>query len=178
MVIETDRLILRKFTENDFDALYKVLGDAENMKHYPAPFDQERVKGWINKNIDRYSTFGFGLWAVVLKETGEVIGDCGLTMQVINGEIKPEIGYHIRRDMQKNGYATEAAAAVRNWVFLNTPFNEVYSYMTSSNEPSAKTAMAYGCKKADSYTDDAGIDIDIYRITRLEWVQLYLIFED
>ena len=178
MVIETDRLILRRMTENDVDALYKVLGDESNMQYYPHAFDEEQVKGWINKNIDRYRTFGFGLWAVVLKETGEVIGDCGLTMQIINGEIKPEIGYHIRKDMQRNGYATEAAASVRNWIFLNTPMNEVYSYMTEENEPSAKTAMAYGCKKADSYVDENGRNIAVYGITRMEWVQLYLIFED
>ncbi len=178
MVIETDRLILRRMTENDVDALHKVLGDADNMKYYPHTFDEESVKAWINKNIDRYNTFGFGLWAVVLKETGEMIGDCGLTMQMIDGEIKPEIGYHIRADRQRNGYATEAAAAVRNWVFLNTPFNEVYSYMSEENGPSAKTAMAYGCKKVQTYENESGVKTAVYRITRLDWVQLYLIFED
>ena len=56
---------------------------------------------------------GFGLWAVCLKETGEMIGDCGLTMQFINHTIKPEIGYHIRKDYQRNGYAKEAAIVMR-----------------------------------------------------------------
>ena len=64
--------------------------------------------------MQRYQIFGFGLWAVCLKDTGERIGDCGLTMQNIGGVIKPEIGYHIRKDMQRKGYAGEAAAAVRD----------------------------------------------------------------
>lgn len=87
--------------ETDFDALYKVLADSDIMQHYPYTFDDVRVKGWINKNTERYKIFGFGLWAVCLKETGEMIGDCGLTMQLINGQTMPEIGCHIKKDRQK-----------------------------------------------------------------------------
>ena len=114
MIIETERLYLREMTEHDFDELYKVLGDSEIMKYYPYSFDEYRVRSWIQRNMDRYHTFGFGLWAVCLKETDEMIGDCGLTMQLINGQIKPEIGYHIRADRQRKGYAKEAACAVRD----------------------------------------------------------------
>lgn len=92
-------------TPDDYHALYAVLSDADIMQHYPYTFDEARVKDWINRNIDRYNTFGFGLWAVCLKDTGEMIGDCGLTMQVIHDVIRPEIGYHIRHDMQRMGYA-------------------------------------------------------------------------
>ena len=101
MIIETERLYLREMTENDFDALYKVLADSDIMQHYPYTFDEARVRNWIQRNIERYRILGFGLWAVCLKETGEMIGDCGLTMQLINGQIRPEIGYHIRRDRQR-----------------------------------------------------------------------------
>ena len=151
MLIETERLLLREMTEDDFSALYKVLADSDIMKHYPYTFDEIRVRNWIQRNIERYRIFGFGLWAVCLKETGEMIGDCGLTMQLIDGEIKPEIGYHIRADKQRNGYAKEAAIAVRDLTFNNTPFNVVYSCMKSTNEPSVKTAISYGCKHVDSF---------------------------
>ena len=93
MVIETERLILREMTEGDYDALYRVLADSDIMQHYPYTFDGNRVRGWINRNIERYHSLGFGLWAVCLKESGEMIGDCGLTMQLINGQIKLMI-YH------------------------------------------------------------------------------------
>ena len=146
MVIETERLLLREMNDDDFQALYKVLADSENMQHYPYAFDENRVRNWIARNIERYRVFGFGLWAVCLKSTGEIIGDRGLTMQLIKGEIKPEIGYHIRTDKQRKGYAKEAAIAVRDWAFHNTPFNIIYSYMKYTNEASAKTAMLYGCK--------------------------------
>ncbi len=171
MRIETDRLILRDLTEEDFSSLYCVLADADISKHYPYTFDDARVRGWIARNIERYQTFGFGLWAVCLKETGELIGDCGLSMQLINGQIKPEIGYHIRKDQQRKGYAKEAACAVRDWTFINTPFNIVYSYMKYTNEPSIKTAISYGCEQADEYEDELNEITKVFAITRDMWNQ-------
>ena len=100
--------------EQDYDATYSFLADNDIMNHYPYVFDEKRVKGWISKNEERYKKFGFGLWAVALKGGGEVIGDCGLTLQNINGKILPEIGYHISKKFQRKGYAKEAARAVRD----------------------------------------------------------------
>lgn len=71
IIIETNRLFLRETTIDDFNNLYKVLKDSDIMKHYPYTFDDKRVQGWINKNIERYKTLGFGLWAVCLKENGK-----------------------------------------------------------------------------------------------------------
>ena len=172
MIIETERLFLREMDENDFDALYEVLADADIMQHYPYTFDENRVRNWIQRNIERYRIFGFGLWAVCLKETSEMIGDCGLTMQLINGKIKPEIGYHIRADKQRNGYAKEAAIAVRDWTFNNTPFQIVYSYMKYTNEPSVKTAISYGCKQVDEYKDDENELTKVFAISRAQWADL------
>lgn len=173
MVIETERLLLREMTRDDVQALYQVLADSDIMQHYSYTFDRDRVRDWIERNIERYRTFGFGLWAVCLKETGELIGDCGLTMQLINGQIKPEIGYHIRADKQRNGFAKEAAIAVRDWAFHHTPFNIVYSYMKHTNEPSYKTAIAYGCKQVDEFKDDVNEITKVFAITREEWANRF-----
>ena len=172
MIIETERLFLREMKENDFDALYEVLADADIMQHYPYTFDENRVINWIQRNIERYRIFGFGLWAVCLKETGEMIGDCGITLQLIDGQIKPEIGYHIRADKQRNGYAKEAAIAVRDWTFNNTPFQIVYSYMKYTNEPSVKTAISYGCKQVDEYKDDENEITKVFAISKDQWADL------
>lgn len=172
MIIETERLYLREMKENDFDALYEVLADSDIMQHYPYTFDESRVRNWIQRNIERYRIFGFGLWAVCLKETGEMIGDCGMTLQLIDGQIKPEIGYHIRADKQRNGYAKEAAIAVRDWTFNNTPFQIVYSYMKYTNEPSVKTAISYGCKQVDEYKDDENEIMKVFAIPKDQWADL------
>ena len=172
MILTTERLILREMTYDDFDALRKVLADSAIMQHYPYAFDDTRIKGWIVRNIDRYRIFGFGLWAVCLRETGEMIGDCGLTMQLIGDQIKPEIGYHIRADHQRKGYAAEAAKAVRDWAFENTPFNILYSYMKHTNIPSCKTAMAYGCRQVEEFPDEVNEITKVYALTREEWLKL------
>ena len=155
MIIETERLFLREMDMNDYEALYRVLADAEIMQHYPYAFDEERVRAWIGRNMKRYQANGFGLWAVCLKESGEMIGDCGLTLQNINGEMLPEIGYHIRRDCQRRGYAREAAGAVRDWAFENTDYPALYSYCKYTNEPSIRTAESIGMHFDCEYPDEA-----------------------
>lgn len=172
MKLETERLFLREMKEADYEALYRVLADPGIMQHYPYAFDEERVRGWIARNMERYRIFGFGLWAVCLKETGEMIGDCGLTMQVIGGVIKPEIGYHIRADHQKKGYAKEAASAVRDWTFENTPFRQIYSYMKYTNEPSARSAMSWGCHFVEEFADEVNERTKVFMISREEWQKL------
>ncbi len=87
-LLETDRLFLREMNTDDFDALYKIFSDTDNMQHYPYIFDEKRVRSWIERNINRYRENDFGLWAVCLKDTGEMIGDCGLTLQDIEGETR------------------------------------------------------------------------------------------
>ncbi len=169
MVLETERLILREMNQDDFDALYAVLADSDIMQHYPYTFDEARVRGWIVRNEERYRVFGFGLWAVCLKETGEMIGDCGLTMQNIHNFIRPEIGYHIRKDHQRRGYAKEAATAVRDWAFTNLPFGEIYSYMKYTNIPSALTAQSWGCRFVEEYEDGENEITKVYAISREEW---------
>ncbi|SMC77773.1 Protein N-acetyltransferase, RimJ/RimL family [Oscillospiraceae bacterium] len=165
MRIETQRLFLREMNMDDFDALYKVLADQEIMKHYPYTFDDTKVREWIERNMKRYEDYGFGLWAVCLKETGEMIGDCGLTLQNIEGEMLPEIGYHIRADQQKKGYAREAAAAVRDWAFTNTDYPALYSYCKYTNVPSYKTAESIGMHFEKEYPDEAN------KITRVSVIR-------
>lgn len=173
MLIETERLLLREYTMDDFDALFEIMSDEETMKHYPSPFDKDRTRGWITWNIGNYSKYGFGLWAVVLKETNEFIGDCGITVQDIDGELLPEIGYHIHKKYWRRGYGKEAARAVRDWVFMNTDYNEIYSYMKYTNVGSYSTAIANGMKKVKEYPDPKNEISYAYSITREEWHNLF-----
>lgn len=169
-MIRTERLLLREMDGNDYDALYRVLADSDSMRHYPDPFDEKRVRGWIAKNIDRCRSFGFGLWAVCLRESGEMIGDCGLTLQNINGKTLPEIGFHIRRDCQRKGYAGEAAKAVRDWAFRNTEYPSLYSCCKYTNVPSIKTAESVGMRFVCEYPDEANGTSHVSAISREEWL--------
>ncbi len=165
-MMETKRLYMREMTLDDFDALYAVLADSDIMQHYPYTFDEQRVKNWILKNIERYEIFGFGLWAVCQKQDNKMIGDCGLTMQNINGVIKPEIGYHIAKAYQRQGYAKEAAGACRDWTFQNTPFGKIYSYMRAENIASIATAKSIGMSFVTEFVDAEKEKTAVYCIER------------
>ncbi len=171
MTMETERLLLREMTPDDFGALYRVLADPGIMRHYPYAFDEDRVRSWIARNVNRYRECGFGLWAVCLKDTGEMIGDCGLTLQNIDGKTLPEIGYHIRRDCQRKGYAREAAAAVRDWAFRHTDYPALYSYCKYTNEPSIRTAESIGMRFEREYPDAANGITHVSVIEREDWLR-------
>lgn len=169
MIIETDRLILREYTMEDFEDLFEILSDAETMQHYPKPYDEEMTRRWIEWSIRNYDQYGFGLWAVILKTTGEFIGDCGLTIQNINGEMLPEIGYHINKKYWRQEFGSEAAKAVRDWAFKNTEYDSLYSYMKHTNCASYSTAIANGMRKINEFSDERYGIMYAYKITRAEW---------
>ena len=169
MVIETERLQLREYRQDDLDALYEILSDPVTMQHYPKPYDAAGTQRWLDWSFDNYKTYGFGLWAIILKETGTFIGDCGITMQPIDGQQLPEIGYHIHKNFWRNGYAKEAATAVRDWAFENRNFDSLYSYMKYTNVASYSTARSLGMEKIKEYPDEKDGILYVYRITREKW---------
>ncbi|MBR8837201.1 MAG: GNAT family N-acetyltransferase [Stigonema ocellatum SAG 48.90 = DSM 106950] len=144
VVLETRRLILREMTLDDLDNLLAVLCDPEAMKFYPKPFDRQMTQGWIVRSMHNYSQHGFGLWAVVLKHSGELIGDCGLVMQEVDGVEEVEIGYHVRRDLWGQGLATEAAQACRDYGFNHLGFDKLISLIHPANIASRRVAQKNG----------------------------------
>ncbi|MBP3742132.1 MAG: GNAT family N-acetyltransferase [Treponema sp.] len=173
MQLQTQRLILREYIMDDFEDLYEIMSDAETMQHYPAPFDQARTRRWIEWNLENYQKYGWGLWAVVLRESGEFIGDCGITLQNIDGQMLAEIGYHIHKKHWRRGFAKEAARAVRDWTFEHTNYDTIYSYMKYTNVASYSTALSIGMKKVKEYPDPKNETSYAYAITRKEWESIY-----
>jgi len=149
IILETDRLYLREFVENDFIDLCEILQDKNVMYAYEHSFSEEEVKNWYNKNIERYKENGFGLWAVIQKETNEFFGQCGLTIQDLNGEKYLEIGYLFKRKHWHKGYAVEAALGCKNYAFENLNANKVYSIIRENNIPSQNVAKRIGMKKVN-----------------------------
>lgn len=143
-ILETERLILREFLPEDAAALARVVSDPETMKYYPAPLDLQATQQWIERNQRRYSDDGVGLWAMVLRTSGELIGDCGIIRQHVEDEHLYEIGYHLRRDFWGQGLATEAATACRQWGFANLNVNRIISLIRPENTPSRRVAERNG----------------------------------
>jgi [ribosomal protein S5]-alanine N-acetyltransferase len=146
MVLETKRLILREMTLQDVDDLFEVLSDPEAMQFYPQPFDRPMTQAWIERNIQRYAQHGFGLWALVLKENGKLIGDCGLVVQEVDGAEEIEVGYHIHRDLWRKGLATEAAQACCDCGFSQLGFHKLISLIDPANIASRRVAEKNGMR--------------------------------
>ena len=91
------------------------------MRYYPKPMTRDESRSWVEWNQRLYRSQGFGLWAMVLRDTGEFAGDCGLTPQYVDGIKEIEVGYHVCTSLQGNGYATEAAAAARSGIIYEAP---------------------------------------------------------
>lgn len=167
--LETERLYFREMDENDFDNLKSVISDPYIMKYYPKPYDDSGVHKWITWCKASYAKRGFGLWALIRKSDNKFIGDCGISMQDINGKLVPEIGYHIHSDYWRQGYGLEAAKACKKWLFENTDFQEVYSYMNADNIASYSLAKANGMKLVEEYVLE-GILHKVYKITKDEYL--------
>ena len=143
-VLETQRLVLREFQFEDLDALATILCDRETMRYYPVSFDRAAVADWIQRNRTRYANDGHGLWAMILKSTRELIGDCGLVTQSVDGVDEIEIGYHVRRDLWNQGYASEAARACRDYGFANLEVDRLISLIRPENVASRRVAEKNG----------------------------------
>ena len=143
-ILQTPRLLLREFTAQDADALALVLSDPETMRYYPAPYDRAGVEQWIERNRQLYQDDGVGLWAMELAKTRELIGDCGIIRQQVEGEHLYEIGYHLRRDFWGRGLATEAAIACRDWAFAHLKTERLISLIRPENLPSRRVAERVG----------------------------------
>jgi len=166
-IIETPRLLLREMTPADRSDLCMILQDKEVMYAYNGPFSDEEVNGWLERQTGRYREWGYGLWAVVLKQTGEMIGQCGVTRQLWNGEEMLEVGYLFRHSHWHQGYATEAARACMEYAFNVLGASEVCSIIRNNNIPSQRVALRNGMRKAE------GVMVKHYRGAEMpHWLYL------
>ena len=114
------------------------------MRYYPKPFSREETREWIQWNLDLYRDHGFGLRAVVLKESGVFLGDCGLTIQVVDGREDVEVGYHLYKDYWGRGLATEGAAASRDYAFNVVGVKRLIAITDPLNRASQRVAEKIG----------------------------------
>lgn len=160
MILETERLIVREMTKEDFPALTDMLYDERVMYAYAHTFSEDEAQAWLYNQLRRYKEDGFGLWAVILKENGKMIGQCGITKQRIPEKEVLEVGYLFSADYWHKGFATEAAIACKNYAFENLGANEVYSIIRDNNYASQNVAKRNGMKEVGRFNKHYyGIDM-------------------
>lgn len=143
-ILQTERCDLRVLIPRDFEALCRILQDARVMHAYEHAFSDSEVQDWLCRQIARYEAHGFGLWAVILRQTGELIGQCGLTLQPWGEQHVLEVGYLFQQAFWGQGYATEAAIACKRYAFDTLHADEVFSIIRDNNTASQNVALRNG----------------------------------
>ena len=170
VVLETERLLLRHLEPEDTDAIFAVIGDPIAMQYYPQPFTREGAVSWIERNRQRYAADGYGLYAMVLKASGEVIGDCGILKQLVESEPEFEVAYHLQRNHWGRGYATEGARACMRLAFAEFGAEKVISLIRPENVPSRQVAERNGMI-VERLVTFAGLPHLVYAMKRGEYEQ-------
>lgn len=151
MILETERLYLREMTFEDKKDLSEMLQDPKVMYAYEHEFSDMDVQIWLERQIARYHKDGFGLWAIILKETDEMIGQAGLTIQKCMEEEVLEIGYLLKKRFMHHGYAKEAAEGCKRYAFDQLNAAKVHSIIKADNVSSMKVAQAIGMYKEKEF---------------------------
>jgi RimJ/RimL family protein N-acetyltransferase len=131
-------------TPADIEAMAGLLGDPEVMAFYPRPKTRAEAIAWITWSRGLYRDHGYGLWLLEDAATGSFVGDCGLTLQEVDGRTEVEIGYHVVPALQGRGYATEAALATRDFARTVLGLDRIVAIIDPGNAASRRVAEKIG----------------------------------
>ena len=157
--------------EDDVEALLRVFADPRVMASFgSAPFDRPQMERWVRRNLDHQERHGYGLFSVILRENGLLIGDCGLEHMEVGGEVQAELGYDLRSDYWGRGLATEAAGAVRDYALGVLEHRRLVSLIRRGNEASRRVAEKIGMRLEGELERD-GQAYWLYAVSREEGAQ-------
>jgi [ribosomal protein S5]-alanine N-acetyltransferase len=163
--LPTARLLLRPLMMDDAEALHRIHHEAGTWRYFPgsplATVEEERAK--IEQLLGEYERNNHGLWAPVLRETGELIGRCGLMRRELDGAVEVELGYLLSPRFWGQGLASEAARAIRDHAFERRGFKRLVSIIAPENIASKRVAMAAGMRfsRQTRYNEEM---VDVYVI--------------
>jgi RimJ/RimL family protein N-acetyltransferase len=130
---------------SDVDDLLRIFGDPKVMASFGvAVFTRDQMERWVRRNLHHQDRYGYGLFSVILKSEGLLIGDCGLEHMEVNRVQAAELGYDFRSDYWNQGFATEAATAVRDYAFNVLQLPQLISLIRLGNVASKRVAEKVG----------------------------------
>ncbi len=165
--LETKRLTLRPMGITDIDGMLGIFTDPQVMASFGVPlFNREQVEEWVRRNLDHQDKHGYGLFSVIFKSNGLLIGDCGLEQRDIKGALVAELGYDFRSDYWHQGLATEAAKAVRDYAFQVLQLPRLISLIRVGNLPSKRVAERLGMTLISEFKSPYGVRYWSYGIEK------------
>lgn len=175
-ILESERLILRTFEETDLDAMTTINQDPKVCEYLPSIGSREETQGLISRIIKHHQEKGFSLYAVELKNTGEMLGFIGLITPSFEAHFTPavEIGWRLSSKYWNQGYATEGALAVLHYAFTVLQIPEIVSFTVVNNHASRRVMEKIGLKhNPDDDFDHPKLDQDsplkrhvLYRLSK------------
>jgi RimJ/RimL family protein N-acetyltransferase len=153
MSIETERLIIRNYNEDDREALAALLGHPETMAFWPRPLTFAEASAWLARGIEQREAGIYGRRAVILKATGALIGDAGVVRAELAGEERDDLGYIIHRDHWGRGYGSEAARALASLYLHAHRRPALYANMAHDHLASQRVAERIGMRRAGSFAN-------------------------
>lgn len=143
-ICETERCLVRESVPEDVDSFYEIYRDREITKYMEDLYeDREKERQYIRDYIEKvYAFYGFGMWTVCLKETGEVIGRAGLSMR--EGFAEPELGYVIGKTWQRQGIAAEVCREILNYAGNELGLEQIRALMHPKNTVSERLCHRLG----------------------------------
>lgn len=144
VVLETPRLTLRELELDDLDFVAAMLGHPEVMRFFPKCLTREESELWIRRQRDRYARDGHGYWLAIERESGEPVGQAGVMWADVEGVPELSLGYIVHRTFWRRGFATEAAAASRDYVFDRLRSARAITLIRPENLPSLHVARRIG----------------------------------
>ncbi len=146
VILETARLILRKLTLDDLDALAVLYSDPDVRRYFPEKtLTYAETKEELEWIIDvYYGQYGYGLWATIFRETGDFIGRCGLLPWKIDGQVTVEVAYLLDKRYWGRGLATEAARAIADYAFEQLQVPRLICMANPENTASTAVAQKLG----------------------------------
>lgn len=136
--LETERLLLRHWSQDDYPAFARINADPVVMKYYPSMLTRAESDAMVGRFENLIAKRGWGFWALELKEENLFIGFVGLHEPDYILPVTPcvEIGWRLNKNYWRRGYATEAATAVLDFAFQEIKLKEVYSFASAINKKS------------------------------------------
>lgn len=144
LVMETERLQLRKFVKDDLTEFHSFMQKPEVTYAWEHAFTKTDTRKWLNKQLSRYRKDGYGCYAVILKETGKMIGMAGLMKSDIEGKEVVELGYIFDNAYWGQGYCIEAVKGCVNYAFHHLKLDKLYCSIRPNNLASIRIAEKIG----------------------------------
>ncbi|MGB3651083.1 MAG: M50 family metallopeptidase [Rivularia sp. (in: cyanobacteria)] len=147
IITQTERLIIREFQILDIEALAQILVKPEVMQFSATGvLSTKQTAVRIQSFLDSYQKNNYGKWAVIHRESGRLIGYCGIAVEEIEGKLENELGYRIDSEFWGQGLATEAAKACLEYAFTKFNFDYVLGIVEPENQASIKVLEKIGMK--------------------------------